>query len=224
MLVAFEHGDIRRPVVIGSLWAERSGSIILPRVGWEMSVEFSANHPDFAWLPTYNPTPAEFGMTFMPPDGLPLDDLLTAPLYAALDDASLWIRTQQLPLTGSMAWMWESAHARPAQFDWGNAPDPTYPTLAASNGARHIIRQGYSLGPTIDPDADGQPHPIAIGDDGDADGDDEDGVVITSPIFPGGATTVVVTAVGGRAVSMPGPISTATERGKRPNRFSRMCS
>ena len=164
-----------------------------------MLVDFSANHPDFAWLPTYNPTSAEFGMAFEPPNGLPLAELLTAPLYASLDDtASFWLRTQQLPLPGLPAWVWESVHARPARLDWGDAPDPTYPTLAASTGARHIIRPGYSLGPTVDPDADGQPHPIALGDDGDTDGDDDDGVVITSSIFPGGATTVVATAVGGR--------------------------
>ena len=37
----------------------------------------------------------------------------------------------------------------------------------------------------------------ALGDDND-EGDDEDCVVITSPIFPGSVTTVDVTAVGGR--------------------------
>jgi hypothetical protein len=86
----------------------------------------------------------------------------------------------------------------PSRLDWGDAPNPPYPTLAASAGARHVIRTGYSLGPAVDVDANGQPHPIALGDDGDADGDDEDGVVTTSPIFPGSVTTVNVTAVGGR--------------------------
>ena len=84
------------------------------------------------------------------------------------------------------------------RLDWGDAPDGPYPTLAASAGAAHVIRPGYSMGPAVDRDANGQPHPIALGDDGDADGDDEDGVVITSPLVPGVMGTVDVTAVGGK--------------------------
>ncbi|MEX0641635.1 MAG: C25 family cysteine peptidase [Pirellulales bacterium] len=100
---------------------------------------------------------------------------------------------------GTVAFQLTRLHVEiPRRLDWGDAPDPTFPTLLASNGARHVIRPGYSLGPAIDPDANGQPHAIALGDDGDADGDDEDGVAITSPIVPGGVATVNVTAVGGR--------------------------
>ena len=84
------------------------------------------------------------------------------------------------------------------RLDWGDAPNGPYPTLAANLGAVHVIRPNYSMGPTVDRDANGQPHPIAEGDDGDADGDDENGVAITSPIAPGGVTTVDVTAVGGK--------------------------
>ena len=83
-------------------------------------------------------------------------------------------------------------------LDFGDAPDPTYPTLLASNGARHIIVPGVFLGATIDPEADGQPAVDALGDD-NLDGiDDEDGVVFTSLVNPGNPVNVKVTAsVGG---------------------------
>ena len=39
------------------------------------------------------------------------------------------------------------------ELDWGDAPDgvtaPGYPTLAISNGARHVIVPGFYLGPTV---------------------------------------------------------------------------
>lgn len=79
------------------------------------------------------------------------------------------------------------------ELDWGDAPDPTYPTLAASNGARHVIVPGMRLGALIDAEADGQPTPIADGDDINGV-DDEDGVVFTTPLVPGAPATVVVTA------------------------------
>lgn len=80
--------------------------------------------------------------------------------------------------------------------DYGDAPDPTYPTLFASDGARH--RPGpLFLGLAIDYEGDGQPDPTATGDDL-ANSDDEDGVVFTSTIDPGQAATVDVLA------SMPG--------------------
>ena len=76
-------------------------------------------------------------------------------------------------------------------IDWGDAPDPTYQTLLASNGPSHIIlpENNPFLGPAGDnPDdePDGQPNATATGDDADIDPanttvpnyDDEDGVTI----------------------------------------------
>jgi len=71
---------------------------------------------------------------------------------------------------------------QPDELDFGDANDPTYPTLLANNGARHIIGGPYFCsaggGGAPDPEPDGQPTPWADGDDFDADGDDEDGVII----------------------------------------------
>ena len=60
--------------------------------------------------------------------------------------------------------------------DWGDAPDPTYPTLAASNGAVHRAT-GVILGAVRDTELDGQPNASATGDD-IAGAADEEGVVI----------------------------------------------
>jgi hypothetical protein len=78
------------------------------------------------------------------------------------------------------------------QIDFGDAPDGPYPTLLASNGARHTIVTGMFMGALIDGDLDGQPHPIALGDDL-ANLDDEDGVVFTTPLDPTRSATVDVT-------------------------------
>lgn len=80
-----------------------------------------------------------------------------------------------------------------AVYDFGDAPGP-YPTLAAENGARHQLG-GVWLGAAVDPDRDGQPHPMAAGDDltGTAD---EDGVMFSSPFSAGQWTSVVVSASG----------------------------
>jgi hypothetical protein len=83
------------------------------------------------------------------------------------------------------------------QIDWGDAPDPTYPTLALSNGANHVIVPGVFMGNSVDGEPDGQPDPNALGDDNNGF-DDEDGVTFTSPIVPGMMATVdVVTSVPG---------------------------
>lgn len=79
-------------------------------------------------------------------------------------------------------------------FDFGDAPDPTYPTLLASNGARHVIDGVTYLGAAVDADPDGQPNANANGDDNDAQGDDEDGIsFITWPVA-GQLCTIRVTA------------------------------
>ncbi len=72
-------------------------------------------------------------------------------------------------------------------YDFGDAPDPTYPTLSASNGARHIIKPGYYLGGSVDADPDGLPSVLADGDDTNPAGgqDDEDGVTMSPFIAPG---------------------------------------
>ncbi len=84
-------------------------------------------------------------------------------------------------------------------MDWGDAPDPTYPTLAASNGASHWVHHDDAkrlhLGQIVDTEPDGQPSLLADGDDlSIIMMDDEDGVIFTSPLVPGKTATVDVTA------------------------------
>jgi len=81
-----------------------------------------------------------------------------------------------------------------ASLDFGDAPDPLYPTLLASNGARHVIVSGFFLGASVDAEADGQPDATATGDDNAGVPDDEDGVVFTSGLVPGQVASVDVTA------------------------------
>ncbi len=76
-------------------------------------------------------------------------------------------------------------------LDFGDAPDDpqtgfNYPTLAASDGARHILRPGLYLGTEIDAEDDGLPGPSALGDDAGGPGpDDEDGVHFPAPLVVG---------------------------------------
>jgi GEVED domain-containing protein len=80
------------------------------------------------------------------------------------------------------------------ELDFGDAPDgaaaPGYPTLLANSGANHLIDLTKPwLGTQSDfpdPEADGQPDATATGDDNDANGDDEDGVVF--PLLVSGTT------------------------------------
>lgn len=74
-------------------------------------------------------------------------------------------------------------------FDFGDAPDPTYPVLRASNGAQHRILEGYMLGATIFASVDGQPSIGADADPGD------DGVKFTG-FTTGYDTSINVTATG----------------------------
>ena len=79
-------------------------------------------------------------------------------------------------------------------YDWGDAPDPSYPTLLVSDGARHAIDPTLYLGASIDDEEDGQPNATATGDDNAELPDDEDGVVFTSAYIPGENMTLEVTA------------------------------
>ncbi|MDA1178400.1 MAG: NF038122 family metalloprotease, partial [Planctomycetota bacterium] len=74
--------------------------------------------------------------------------------------------------------------------DYGDAPDPSYPTLLSRDGARHTIVPTVFLGVSVDADVDGQPTSAA-------DGDVDDGVTF-SEILPGASATFTITAsVGG---------------------------
>jgi len=75
--------------------------------------------------------------------------------------------------------------------DWGDAPDPKYPTLAASNGASHGWSE-YYLGDSVDFEDNGQPNATATGDDTGTD--DEDGVIFVGSLTAGNPATVQVTA------------------------------
>jgi len=79
------------------------------------------------------------------------------------------------------------------EIDWGDAPDPTYPTLATSNGASHVIDPTMYLGSVIDGEPDGQPIPTSLGDDNNGYPDDEDGIVILDPVVPGNSARIKIT-------------------------------
>lgn len=89
-------------------------------------------------------------------------------------------------------------------LDFGDAPDPTYPTLLASVGASHTLGSGVYLGACVDSELDGQPAAPGNGDDAAAGlstfgtcavaGDDDDGVTFTSFLVPGAAANVQVVA------------------------------
>ncbi|MBM4459970.1 MAG: hypothetical protein FJ011_19780, partial [Chloroflexi bacterium] len=83
-------------------------------------------------------------------------------------------------------------------LDFGDAPDPTYPTLLINNGARHIILPGFNLGQLVDAEPDGQPNPTATGDD-ISNLPDEDGVTFNTAVMPGttASITVIASAPGG---------------------------
>ncbi|MCX6268112.1 MAG: S8 family peptidase [Bacteroidetes bacterium] len=84
-------------------------------------------------------------------------------------------------------------------YDWGDAPDGPYPTYGSNNGAYHKIDQTTFLGPTIDAESDGQPTPLADGDDL-ANIDDEDGVVFMWPLAKGNPCKLKVNASVGNAL------------------------
>ena len=79
-------------------------------------------------------------------------------------------------------------------WDFGDAPDPAYPTLLASDGARHEVKPGIYLGSRVDADPEGQHTLNATGDDNDGAADDEEGVALPSSLTPGSTANVTVTA------------------------------
>ena len=74
-------------------------------------------------------------------------------------------------------------------LDFGDAPDGPYPTLLASDGARHRhVPVGPRLGANRDTEFDGQPTIAADGDDTTAVSDD-DGITFITALTPSTSTT-----------------------------------
>lgn len=89
-------------------------------------------------------------------------------------------------------------------LDFGDAPDPAYQTLFASDGARHLLGSGVYLGACVDAEAEGFASAGADGDDTAPGtpvtgtcavaGDDEDGVTFTTQLTVGSTASVDVVA------------------------------
>jgi hypothetical protein len=67
-------------------------------------------------------------------------------------------------------------------FDFGDAPDPPYPTMLSSGGPQHILVEGFMLGTTVTEETDSLPS-----DSGD------DGVTIPSQLVAGSSIMLNVT-------------------------------
>jgi hypothetical protein len=87
--------------------------------------------------------------------------------------------------------------------DFGDAPDPSYPTLSTSGGASHKLGSNVYLGRCVDAEGDGHSTAAANGDDTSAgapvfgaceNGDDEDGVTFKSNLLAGQTAKLQVVA------------------------------
>ena len=96
-------------------------------------------------------------------------------------------------LSGSAQSMSDTFILTVSPVDFGDAPDPTYPTLLSNNGARHDLSSTLRLGSLVDAEPDGLPTAGATGDDTNGS-DDENGVVISPNLVPGQTATVDVVA------------------------------
>ncbi len=77
------------------------------------------------------------------------------------------------------------------EYDFGDAPDPTYPTMLSSDGARHVTVNHIYLGSSVDAESDGQP---TNEDDTTGAVDDEDGITFVTELVPSQLATVEVEA------------------------------
>ncbi len=159
---------------------EQLGTEENPKVYW---LDVQANVPDpqcwFGWKtsPDHWNDDAVYGQGFEPYYG-PWYELRYPPLHP------------NYPESVDLAFVIAGEEEEETE-DYGDAPDPTYPTLAANSGASHTIVPGFQLGQLIDAEPDGQPDPNAQGDDM-SNLPDEDGVIWTSPLIAGSIASVQV--------------------------------
>lgn len=80
-------------------------------------------------------------------------------------------------------------------YDFGDAPDPAYPTLLASSGPQHALDGVTHLGAGASAEADGQPT-------AGADGDNDDGVTFNGTFAVGETVVTTITATPGAFLSV----------------------
>ncbi len=105
-----------------------------------------------------------------------------------LDLGMIW---EGIPLRHSDVSVFHFIETEEEELDFGDAPDPNYPTYLAKDGARHVIDPAVYMGLLIDAETDGQPDATATGDD-KANLDDEDGVTFLAPLVAGQSVTATV--------------------------------
>ncbi len=122
------------------------------------------------------------------PIPVPYEILMYNPEWISID-----IRGSNFILNGNFQHIcWKEGDCSEQDIDYGDAPDPTYPTLGANNGAYHQLDGITWLGGMVDGEPDGQPDPNALGDDNN--GPDEDGVIFSSAVIIGQIATLDVFA------------------------------
>ncbi len=157
--------------------------------GFSALVDVNASVPGFldAWIDFYangnwtDPgeqiftsfllAPGINNLTFFVPPGTPSAGVFTRFRFSTNGGLSFTGQAQDGEVEDYEVFIEDPIH------DWGDAPDPFYPTLSISNGAVHTLVESVYLGAGVaDAETNGQPDAKAVGDDNDGF-DDEDGIV-----------------------------------------------
>ena len=192
-------------------WAWYCWNPLDPEQGHQPSGNYFVPAWEFGTIPIGQSSTRKLSFT-IPGGGLLLGDPRYLPIvqsFAATNDIllnrtlslkiSTWIETLALdglqqeepPARLSDVSVFHNAGAEEPYLDFGDAPDPPYPTLLANDGARHVVVPGICLGSLIDAEFDGQPDATATGDD-KANLADEEGVSFSAPIYAGQSAPVTM--------------------------------
>ena len=170
-------------------WSDWHEQIITP--GWEWQPGPTIDTPPGVLVTDLSSNPQELWLVFDPPilstDPLPhliIQKYLVCQPFPASSCADPFVEVHQFPTL---------------DIDFGDLIDPSFPTLLASDGARHFP-DVLNLGVIIDTEPDGQPSPLADKDDLTGGPDDEDNISFTSPIIPGATASVDIIVTGGTGV------------------------
>ena len=192
-------------------WAWYCWNPLDPEQGHQPSGNYFVPAWEFGTIPIGQSSTRKLSFA-IPGGGLLLGDSRYLPIvqsFAATNDIllnrtlslkiSTWIETLALdsqqqeepPARLSDVSVFHNAGAEEPYLDFGDAPDPPYPTLLANNGARHVVVPGIYLGSLIDAENDGQPDATATGDD-KANLADEEGVSFSASIYAGQSAPVTM--------------------------------